>query len=239
MNIRITPKYIKKTGKKQRKIVVCPADLKKNYYKLYQEITQIFLAQPLSKYAHGFIPKRSPITNAKAHLNYMYSVSFDIKDYFDHIRHKHIKPYLDQTLIDQTVSCFSLPGAPQGLPSSPAVANVAGLSFSKDFYELLKMENVSYTYYADDLTFSFNDYSMYGFLKDDVKSVLKKHGFSLNTKKTKLQSSKWGRRIITGVGIEGYKVYPTRKARRILRVLKHQQKQLSVQGMESWMKSIK
>ncbi len=80
---------------------------------------------------HGFYPGRSPVTNAKAHIGYEATLFFDIKDCFDSTIYKSFEfakrkyesfyrffKNHSWALLDEGV-------ARQGLPTSPALANIA------------------------------------------------------------------------------------------------------------------
>jgi hypothetical protein len=56
-------------------------------------------------------------------------------------------------------------------------------------------------------------------------------GFEINHRKTRLQSSTAGRRIITGVGVGDDGLYPTRALKRKLRAAIHQKHGNSARGL--------
>src|SRR5258708_358251 len=50
--------------------------------------------------SHGFMPGRSPVTNAMAHRGFMYSLSFDLESWFDTVTPWHLATiwqHLNQT----------------------------------------------------------------------------------------------------------------------------------------------
>lgn len=59
-------------------------------------------------------------------------------------------------------------------------------------------------------------------LRDSIPKIVSEFGFVINPTKTHLQCAKAGRRIITGVAVDKFGVYPTREVKRRLRAMKHQ-----------------
>lgn len=183
---------------------------------------------------HGFMPARSPITNATAHIGFAYTLTIDLEDFFDTVTWRKLLPFFQPSDIET----LTYDGAArQGLPSSPFVANIAA---SRMDWLLLRAlhkyeHNAVYTRYADDLTFSFNT-PIADRLLQDVKSVIESEDFRINQRKTKLQNAAGGRRIITGVGVGSTAVYPTRRVKRKLRAARHQNHYGSSMGLAEWCK---
>lgn len=111
--------------------------------------------------------------------------------------------------------------AEQGLPTSPMLANIAAAKMDWMLYE--EIIAGSFSRYADDLTFScvvIEDGEVEKIISS-VKEIAATCGFTVNDKKTKVQHSRAGRRVVTGYCVELRDVYPTRKVRRKLRSAKH------------------
>lgn len=192
----------------------------------------------------GFFPNTSPVTNASKHIGYKYTTVFDLKDFFDsinitHLSHNLTKEELDIVLVD---------GAPrQGLSTSPIVANLAATGMDKWILNILAMtgplkekysivdDNIVYTRYADDLAFSYNDYSYKNFLLKIIPSTIKFCGFSVNPNKTRTMSSKNGRRIITGIGVDD-SIHPTRRMKRKMRSALYNEDFNKYIGLKEWCK---
>ncbi len=79
---------------------------------------------------------------------------------------------------------------PQGAPTSPQLSNIVFKKLDQQLQELAFENNLVFTRYADDLSFSTlnKDYSRLDLLKliKKVSNILKRGGFILNEKKTKL-----------------------------------------------------
>ena len=184
---------------------------------------------------HGFRAGRSPVTNAWQHVGRQYTLSMDLSNFFDTVTKTHLKGILPEDIIDKAF----VDGSPrQGLPSSPAVCNLAGIKMDSAILKFIKKKNlkVVYTRYADDLAFSFDDKSLRNLIIERVKSIAGKCGFKINTKKNRFQSSQFGYRQVTGVMVGQDGVYPSRKLKRKLRAAKHQQNEHQASGLEEWAK---
>jgi hypothetical protein len=185
--------------------------------------------------SHGFTRHKSPITNALAHVNHAFTLSIDLKDFFDHVTPEKVKGKLAKAELDLVIENGA---ARQGLPTSPAVANIA---FSDSDSAILKWiaknkKNVVYTRYADDLTFSFDDEGLEKELLPALKNIIGRAGFKINERKIALQCARDGRRKITGVAVDAVGVHPTRDSKRKLRAARHQKNIDEARGLEEWCK---
>ena len=186
------------------------------------------LEQKASKFApesvvHGFSRGKSPVTNAQAHIGHVYTLCFDLQDFFESVTEKQLvgklsKEELAKVLVDSA--------ARQGLPTSPAVANIAAADMDKAILKLRDKKKLQfiYTRYADDMTFSFDDIEIANELKKQIPIIVSRCGFKINKDKTKFQSAKFGRRHVTGIAVGNDGIYPTREAKRRLRAAQHQAK---------------
>lgn len=194
---------------------------------------------------HGFFAGRSPLTNAMQHRGFRYTLKFDLKDYFDTVK-KNDSFEPAEILANTKLSmhgldeCFVEGVARQGLPTSPLLANIAGQWMDIQFLALRGrsgrfVTEFVYTRYADDLCFSFDDARVAGMLRERVPQIVKDAGFVLNEKKTKLQCSAVGRRIITGYAVDD-ECHPTRHTRRKLRSAKHHRNISQARGLQEFMR---
>jgi hypothetical protein len=178
---------------------------------------------------HGFWPARNCVSNATRHVGpWRYTVCMDLKDFFDHctrlmlVSAARSSPY--QTANTALPDSMTPDNAcRQGLPTSPAAANVCFAQCDWNIQRVLKDLGVNavYTRYADDLTFSVMTRDEVDTILKAIPGVVRDHGFVLNERKTHVQYAGAGRRIITGVAVDETGVYPTRKSRRRLRAAKH------------------
>jgi len=232
--------------KKQYKIIKLPkgdGNFRTIYApsKAYKEKLQSFLLDLQQKLhnededytIHAFMRGRGPVSNAQKHVGYAYTLSFDLKDFFDSVTVEMVKGYLSE---EERELCFIDGVARQGLPTSPLMANFAFLKVDALIKNAIAEEGIYtvYTRYADDLIFSFNHEDFASTLTHIIKRIIKENGFVLNEKKTKLQSAKSGRRIITGIGVGERAIYPSRKLKRRIRAAVHQKNREKAFGLLSW-----
>jgi len=196
---------------------------------------------------HGFMRGRSPVTNARMHIGHQFTLSMDLKDFFDSVKPQMVSGKLSKQELE---ACFIDPGDGlgarplQGLPTSPVVANIAAADMDKAILKALKKhtEQVVYTRYADDLTFSFDSAETAEFLKRKIPEIVNRCGFRLAAHKTRLMSAKAGRRHVTGVAVDDDGVHPTRRIKRRLRAAKFQAAHgkpwaaRAAKGLEEWSK---
>lgn len=93
---------------------------------------------------------------------------------------------------------------PQGSPTSPMLANLVCLELDNDLKKIAIKEGLTYTRYADDMTFSGaeRDLSSTRKILSNISSHIGKYGFSVNKLKTKIIKN-GNRKIITGLLVDG------------------------------------
>ena len=191
------------------------------------------------KEVQGFVPSRSPVTNASVHIGYNFSLNFDLKDFFDSVTPEMVS--------EDLVDCFINGRAYQGLPTSPMIANFAAIPLDKEILKQIndyinsvsfygEKEKIVYTRYADDMTFSFNHYETYNQLRRIIPQIVESKGFKINSRKIHLQTAKFGRRMITGIGVDKDGIHIPRAIKRKMRVAKHKQQFAKYYGLEEWSK---
>jgi hypothetical protein len=180
---------------------------------------------------HGFIRGRNAVTAAMPHIGYAFTLSVDLRDFFDNVSDlsqikadisaipnlRRLFPFLTFDIIEKYV-------AKQGLPTSPAVANIAAVPLDDALLEYCRTDGIVYTRYADDLSFSHNDKDVLLRLRDQICYIAAQAGFEVNPNKTRLQwggkDGTWTREIV-GVGVNAVALVPLRKSRRKERATKH------------------
>ena len=201
---------------------------------------------------HGFYRGRSAVTNAMQHVGHQYTLSMDLENFFPSVTSEMFwkvadhpsrrmeqlqtgKMFVHRDSNDPPKGNLSSVGiAEQGLPTSPLVANIAFSPIDKLILGQL-WQGVTYTRYADDLTFSWDhDPSNRKHIMERVVEVVSAGGFKINQRKTRFQNASFGRRIITGVGVDWFGVHATREAKRKLRAAKHNGWHLKAAGYAEW-----
>lgn len=172
----------------------------------------------LSSPAHGFKPGRSIFTNAAHHRGRRYVLNLDLNDFFPSIHFGRIAGYFEKSRdfglnpkiarILSNALCHQA-SLPQGAPSSPVVSNLIARMLDIHLAKLAKRSRLTYTRYADDLTFSTNlkkfpetvaiRTSEHGWqIGPELASIIRSCGFSINDLKTRMQYRS-SRQEVTGL----------------------------------------
>lgn len=178
-------------------------DIHKNY------IDQKRIASNIS---HGFETGKGIITNARIHKNKKYLLNIDIANFFSSINFGRVQGYFNKsqefmfskevsTIISQLV-CYEKK-LPQGAPTSPIISNLIFNIVDLRILSLAKKYKLSYTRYADDMSFSTNNRAFqtdYIEFIQELKVLLKNSGFDINESKTRLEYYS-SRQDVTGLTV--------------------------------------
>lgn len=166
----------------------------------------ILLNSEIHDCAHGFVHKKSIITNATPHLDSKILLKMDLEDFFGSIPINWVINYFYELGYAKNV-CFYLASIcclndalPQGAPTSPYLSNILVSHLDLRLEKLSRLYSISYTRYADDLTFSGN-YIPHNFISI-IEGIVDSFGLTVNKNKTRLHLSK-GQRIVTGISVAG------------------------------------
>jgi RNA-directed DNA polymerase len=127
-----------------------------------KKIAQFLNQYPLPEHMFGSVNGKNNILNARQHLNHKYFLTIDLKKFFPNINHHQVNtmfcnngfsPSASRILTQLTTYQASLP---QGAPSSSVIANLVFLKTSNKLYDLAKNNDITFTTFIDDLTFSSN-----------------------------------------------------------------------------------
>lgn len=93
---------------------------------------------------------------------------------------------------------------PQGAPTSPMLANLVCVALDDELKKIAVREGLTYTRYADDMTFSgeMANRSAAAKIAREVSAVVGRHGFGINSQKTNIAKN-GGRKIVTGLSVDG------------------------------------
>lgn len=193
---------------------------------------------PVSPYAKAFRKKKTLKNNAEFHVAHKIVVTMDIKDFFPSISLSDVTKIFEELGYKNTLSsflaklCCYQDKLPQGAPTSPYLSNLRMLSLDKRISRLTSENNIFYTRYADDLTFSGN-FSPNWLIKEITKMVGLEN-FTINSQKTRVARSN-ARQEVTGIVVNSH-----------MQVSKVQRKELRQQvyyikkfGLESHLEHIK
>ncbi len=212
----------KKSG--GNRIITVPSDLLKRFQR--RLLDQGFDEITLHPAAMGFVRGRSIRDNAEQHVGKKLVANVDIHKFFPNTRYELILR-ASRKLCDGEISpraarlvaeiCSYNGALPTGAPTSPAIANCVLNVADKAISTVTERVGVTYTRYADDLTFSGDDSVMA--ILPFVRDVLAELGFQLDDKKTNLYR-RGRRQIVTGLVVNEKPNIP-RRVRRKLRAAVH------------------
>lgn len=159
-----------------------------------------------STLSHGFVRKRSIITNAMMHLHKKNVLNVDLENFFDSFNFGRVRGFFitnrnfclnpDIATAIAQIACHDNK-LPQGSPCSPVITNLITHVLDIRLAALAESHSCTYSRYADDLTFSTREKLFPPqIMKEDagsyipgkkLKSEITRAGFELNHKKTRIQ----------------------------------------------------
>ncbi len=227
--------YISKKNGGVREIY-CPNKYLKNILKTLNVILQCIYIP--NGYAHGFILEKSVVTNAENHLKKYFVFNLDLQDFFSSIYESNIlnklqlEPFnlkdgkLVLANLISSLCCYkpennSYSFLPQGAPTSPIISNIVCLNLDKMLSKLAKRFDLTYSRYADDISFSsmHNVYQSDSLFIKELSNIIKSQKFKINRSKIRLQKKGY-RQVVTGI-VVNEKTNVFRGYIRNLRILIH------------------
>ncbi len=159
---------------------------------------------PISPYAKAYVKGKKLKENARFHKKRKVVITYDVQNFFHSIKKEVVeKLFLElgysELLANLLSKLLTLRGGlPQGAPTSPYLSNIIMSGFDKAIGEYCKKNNLFYTRYADDLSFSSNIDIEEDHLYDFVNTEMSKLKLTLNKQKTHVMKSSQ-RQIVTGI----------------------------------------
>lgn len=189
----------------------------------------------LTLFSQAYLPGKSIKSNAKLHQHSSKIIKFDFSGFYDSVQFDYLKDDIrhltdgsdhELELIKRLIIDPETGGLTQGLPVSGALAGLALIPFWKHLRDTLD-DNIFYTQYSDDLTFSLKSNKQtenftVEMLTNKIKDSLKQtnRDFQINELKTTVQENQF--RKITGIRINhNNQLTPSRKDYRLLRTVAH------------------
>ena len=194
--------WMRKRSGGYRMISAPDKDLQAIQSTIYSRILSSTIVHPA---AVGFRCGRSVVDNAAPHLGKRYVLKMDIHDFFGSIRSPRVRQTFKKIGYPENVSkvlgalCCLHRHLPQGAPTSPALSNIVGYEMDRKLAALAAEYGVTYTRYADDLTFSGDVFPKEQIIPQ-VKRIIRDEKFEPNHKKTHFMNQS-SRKIITGVSV--------------------------------------
>lgn len=215
----------------------------------YWVLDNILARVGLHEAAHGFVPERSILTNARNHVGKDVVVNLDLKDFFPTLTYARVKGmfrslgYAEKAAILLALLCTEamvdevhLDGErhfvgdgrrllPQGAPTSPAITNVICRYLDRRLDGLANELGFTYSRYADDLTFSGSGEAVrkIGTLLKAVQSIVTAEGFTVHPDKTRIMRRS-GHQEVTGLTVNERVAVPRPLLRRYRAVLQQVEK---------------
>ncbi len=193
-------------------------------------LSEILEHIPVHGAAHGFLPGRSILTNAREHVNSRLVLRVDLENFFPTVTFRRAKGvfrksgYREQIATLLALLCTEAPRKevkdgdetyfislgprclPQGAPTSPALTNIVCMRLDRRLTGLAKRLGWRYTRYADDMTFSLPADSSgppnLGKLLGAVNRITADEGFRVRRDKTRV-SRKGSVQKVTGLVVNG------------------------------------
>ncbi|MCB9642482.1 MAG: RNA-directed DNA polymerase [Myxococcales bacterium] len=216
---------IPKGNGKTRKICSPKNELKETQERI---LDRLLYHMPVSVASHGFVPGRSIVTNAQAHLDAQHLINLDLKDAFPSVSKHRVKLVMQiglgnllkkfglrcpRSLRDDVIELIASltthkDELPQGAPTSGYLLNLACLTLDKRIFACLQEHKVSIAYsrYADDLTFSTQE-PLPDELLGQIKKLIENAGFRWHPHKVHVASVAKGQALeICGLRLDGNQI---------------------------------
>lgn len=204
---------IKKRNSEETRLIAHPSKpvkaLQRAFYSFFKEYI------PVHECAYAYQVGKNIKMNAEMHAKNDYLLKMDFKNFFLSIQPSHFIAVLnkhgieiskqDEFVLSNLFFWKSRTDSPLrlsiGAPSSPFISNAVMYFFDKELSVECEKLNITFTRYADDLTFSTNKEKVLFDVVGLVKGALKRNGLAkikINEKKTIFSSKKFNRHV-TGV----------------------------------------
>ncbi len=180
------------------------------YLKLIQKCLNVVLNIVFEPHwaSHGFVLDRNIVTNARKHIGKNYVLNVDLEDFFPSISFRRVKTVLqlppfnlsdELAFLIANLCCYEN-SLPQGAPTSPTLSNIVCQKLDRKLARFAKENRISYSRYADDITFSARTDLFDEDFLNRLKEIILSENFKVNENKTRIQSFAQ-RQIVTGLTV--------------------------------------
>ena len=177
--------------------------LKAVQYYLLKNMSLIFNPH---KCSYAFEYSKSIKDHAAQHVKKKYVYTLDLVDFFGSINWGRLNgcfqayPFNLNNISARILANIFIykDSLPQGAPSSPFLANMICRSLDAELYRWAIKNKFNYSRYADDITFSTNLNSITKEVLEEIKVIIKKAGFTINTAKERLMPY-YQKQMVTGL----------------------------------------
>jgi RNA-directed DNA polymerase len=185
------------------------------------------------KEVHGFVVHPhylgtycNIVENAKVHTQKKFVLNIDLKDFFPSITARQVKqvftsPYFnfsEQLATALTLLVTYQGKLPIGAPTSPVISNFVCHQLDSDLIKFCRDNQLTFSRYADDLTFSSNT-EIDNQTTQVIINLITKNNFEINEKKLRLKTSN-RKQTVTGLTVNE-KVNVDRKLLKKIRAMLH------------------
>jgi retron-type reverse transcriptase len=201
---------------------------------------------PVESPAHGFLRGRSILTNAQPHSRKAVVLNMDLENFFPSITFPRVRSVFHRLGYSQAVAtilallctecprklveydgkpyhvALGPPGLPQGACTSPGLSNQVAKRLDRRLRGLAVKLGLTYTRYADDITFSGNGElnARVGYLMARVRHIAEDEGFAVNARKSRVQRRNTAQRV-TGLVVNEQPNVGRKEIRRLRAILHH------------------
>jgi RNA-directed DNA polymerase len=202
-------------------------------------LSTVLRDMPVHMCVHGYVHGRSIKSNAAVHTDGRYLLKLDLENFFPSLVPRDLRAHianhcparfgLDEIMQLCRILFWQPKGEPAlrlsvGAPSSPFLSNTLMFDVDRSIWELCVSLNVSYSRYADDMTFSTGARNVLSAVHAGVRDILAQARYPrvvLNGQKV-VNSSKKHLRAVTGVVISNEaKLSLGRDRKRLIRAMAH------------------
>ncbi len=220
----------KKAGKRE---ICAPEPVLKKIQKRLNYFLQAYYLCMRPEAVHGFVVNPHYLglscniaENAKLHTGKKHVANIDLKDFFSSIAAWQVKDIFESEIFgfnDQLATALTLLTTfegklPTGAPTSPVLSNFICLEMDKELTEYCASNGLTYSRYADDMTFSSDSLINSNEILDLI-SLIQKYGFRINEKKLRLKKANQ-KQTVTGLTVNE-KVNVNRKLLKKTRAMLH------------------
>ena len=175
----------------------------------------------------GFERGTSTLDNAKPHRGANCILSIDLQDFFSSIGRDRVFNIFRSIGYNNLIStiftniCTYDGKLPQGGPCSPKLANLAAWTLDKRIQGYVGKRGITYTRYADDLTFSGLSPGKVVHIIPMIKEIIESESLRINDAKTRIAGAA-RRKSVTGLVISGDNIGIGKREYKRLRARLHQ-----------------
>lgn len=220
----------RKNGKRE---IFAPEQSLKTIQKRLNYFLQAYYLCVKPNEVHGFVvnphylgPRCNIVENAKVHVRKKHVLNIDLKDFFPSITARRVKQifcshyfHFDDHLANALTLLTTYQGKlPIGAPTSPVISNFICYQLDSDLIKYCKDNHLTYSRYADDLTFS-SDAEISKDIVHTIRELIAQNNFEVNDKKVRLKTSN-RKQTVTGLTVND-KVNVDRKLLKKIRAMLH------------------